>query len=235
MKVEPTTLLSIENRDHGGFLKEILRMTRARVMSRWVARSDPCVLAPVLADARHVPLDVAGLERPGIEGGASAAGSAGRRAGPGAPRRRPSRGGPASARRRRRSRPRSVRSSRSGTRRPAPSPAGSRRRTRRASRRPGVAAGLGQLGGPAQGRQQEPGEPDALAAPLGFDAIHPVVPVAGAHQGQAVQCHQCWTSLSTNCRSEARSRWALASSGVSWTSAMTSWSWSRKPCDPHDW
>ena len=51
----------------------------------------------------------------------------------------------------------------------------------------GVAALLGQAGELAQGRQHEPAVPDALALALGADLVHAVVPVAGAHQRQAVR------------------------------------------------
>ena len=51
----------------------------------------------------------------------------------------------------------------------------------------GVAPCLGRLGEGAQGGDQEPGDPDALPASPGADPVHPVVPVAGAHQGEAVR------------------------------------------------
>ena len=103
-----------------------------------------------------------------------------------------------------------MRSSRSGTRRSAPSPAACRRRSRRgdtspvpgvrldggcgarrparAQRRRGrlIAARLGQVGEPVEAGDQEPGQPDAFALALAADPVHAVVPVAVAHQRQAV-------------------------------------------------
>ena len=48
------------------------------------------------------------------------------------------------------------------------------------------AAGFGDRRPLGEGRVQEPAEPDALAPALGADSIHPIVPVAGADQRQAV-------------------------------------------------
>src|SRR5262249_31409391 len=51
----------------------------------------------------------------------------------------------------------------------------------------GIAAGTGQIGKGTQTGDQEPADPDALALATGADAVHAVVPVAGAHQRQAVR------------------------------------------------
>ena len=93
----------------------------------------------------------------------------------------------------------------------SPSPRASRRRGRRAGtrRRPTRAprssraairpapatsppprassARVAERGEAIHRRAQEPAEPDALAAPLRADAVHPVVPVAVAHQRETVR------------------------------------------------
>ncbi len=111
-------------------------------------------------------------------------------------------------RRRPKGRPTTGRSSRSGTRRSPSSRAASRRRSTRGgtNRRPscsrrrghlrgvppivrrarGIAPPLHDVGERAEDRDEEPGEPDALALAAAPDQVHPVVPVARAHERQAV-------------------------------------------------
>ncbi len=48
-------------------------------------------------------------------------------------------------------------------------------------------AGAGQRRPLGKDRMQEPPEPDALPFPLGAHFVHPVVPIPGAHQRQAVR------------------------------------------------
>ena len=49
-----------------------------------------------------------------------------------------------------------------------------------------LAPGLGQRGKARQDGQLEPGQPDAFTQPAFANPVHAVVPVAGAHQRQAV-------------------------------------------------
>ena len=169
------------------------------------------VLAAVLADARHVALDVAGLERARGRTAGRTAGSACPLRGPAVLDRRHRLSGPLRVAGAGDHRPGLRRWRRSGTRRSAPSRAACRRRSRPGgtSRRPRRAPPA-RLAAPRPapgtrpparcrraarpGRRtrvsvasDEPAVPDALALAVGADLVHAVVPVAGAHQRQAVR------------------------------------------------
>ena len=53
--------------------------------------------------------------------------------------------------------------------------------------RAGSIAGLGKRGEGVDDGAEKPAQPDALALALLADPVHAVIPVAGAHQGQAVR------------------------------------------------
>ena len=182
------------------------------------------VLAAVLAHAGHVALDVAGIRRPTCRTADRAAGPGrgSRRTRRG--RRAPSRCASARRRRRRKAPTSSARSNRSGIRRCRPSRAACRRRSRRGdtTRRPSRAARCCARSRAASAAQrsanarsprarasaakrmqhviEEEAEPDAFALALRADQVHAVVPVAGAHQRQAVRAE-----------AQARARWRARS------------------------
>ena len=184
------------------------RRCRARASAMHHPERGVRVLAAVLAHARDVALDVAGIERRARSNGGVSSRIT-----------RPSRRtrwartgvhrplGAARAGPRRRAPPRTARSSRCGTPRSAPSRAACRRRSRRGdtSRRPrparcACAMRLASLavraarspsprasatrGEVPQHLRQEPAEPHALAAALEADAVHAVVPVAVPMSGR---------------------------------------------------
>ena len=169
------------------------------------------VLAAVFAHAGHVALDVAGVHRRTCRTADRAAGSVRRRGAPGAGRAIPCAcwrrsGAPHAGKHR----PALRRWSRSGIRRCRRSPAACRRRTRRGDtrRRPTRSAPVRccslstslfaasrqsrgrraarNLGEAGRAPRQEESQPHAFASPAFADAVHAVVPVAGADQRQAV-------------------------------------------------
>ena len=75
-----------------------------------------------------------------------------------------------------------------------------------------VAARLGERREALDHAAQEPGEPDRFAAAFVADAVHAVVPVAGAHQRQAVRADRAGCGRS--CARSARTRVAVCAAGL---------------------